>query len=87
MALTLAPETASKIRVAIASGERIEVRDASGFLVETLVLQGTVRPVDPLTGPLPPTVPWEEMRRRAAERGGRTTPEIVADLEAAARQR
>jgi hypothetical protein len=87
MTLTVDPETAEKIRVALASGEPIEVRDAAGLLLERLILQGVIRPVDEPTGPLPPSVSWEELRRRAAERGGRSTAEILVVLAEAAKHR
>ena len=90
MTLTLDPETAGKIRVAISDGHgeaRIEVRDASGQLLQTFILKGVIQTVDEPTGPLPPSVSWEELRRRAAERGGRSTEEILAELDEAAKHR
>jgi len=65
----------------------IEVRDASGRLLQTYILKGFIQSVDEQTGPLPPSVSWEELRRRAAERGGRSTAEILAELEEAAKHR
>lgn len=98
MTKTVDPETADRIRVELESGEVVEVRDAFGRLVdtmvvsrlllETLMLKGVIRPIEgPPAGPLPPTISWEEMRRRAAERGGRTTAEILAELAESAKHR
>ncbi len=49
------------------------------MLVETLIIQEAGRWVDDAAGPLPPTIFWEKMRRRNADRGSRTTAEILAD--------
>ena len=86
--LTIALETANKIRVAMASGEtRLEVRDASGALLEVLILKGVLRPIDAPAPPQPPAISWEEMRRRAERRGGHTTADILADLDELENQR
>ena len=98
MTKTVDPETADRIRVALESDEVIEVRNSVGQLVDTLtvsrllleslILKGFIRPTEgPPAGPLPPTISWEEMRRRAAERGGRTTAEILAELAESAKHR